>query len=196
MQKTVRLSRELSVLAKNPPPGISCHVKEDSVNVLEASIVGLKDTPYESGVFKLEILIPDKYPFDPPQTRFITPVYHPNIDVGGRICLDLLKMPPKGTWKPTVTVSDLLMSIQLLLAEPNPDDPLMVDIAEEFRFNKPEFTRVAKEWTLKHAMQYLPLTNPQGTSLAEEDGKLKKRKLSESTEPAGEAKCSKIEICS
>lgn len=36
-----------------------------------------------------------RYPNDPPKVRFVTPVYHPNIDNGGRICLDTLKMPPK-----------------------------------------------------------------------------------------------------
>lgn len=46
----------------------------------------------------------------------------------GRICLDILNMPPKGGWKPALNVSTVLASIGLLLAEPNPDDGLVTDI--------------------------------------------------------------------
>ncbi|XP_049787313.1 ubiquitin-conjugating enzyme E2 T-like isoform X4 [Schistocerca cancellata] len=125
MQKASRLKRELELMVKSPPSGISCTLKDDNFNVLDASIVGLEGTAYEAGVFKLEIQIPEKYPFEPPQVKFLTPIYHPNIDSGGRICLDLLKV---GKWKATITLSYLLMSIRLLLAEPNPSDPLVAEI--------------------------------------------------------------------
>jgi ubiquitin-protein ligase len=62
---------------------------------IQAQIQGPEDTPYENGVFYLDVGIPERYPLDPPQVRFVTPVYHPNIDSAGRICLDTLKMPPK-----------------------------------------------------------------------------------------------------
>lgn len=71
----------------------------------------------------------DRYPFEPPSVLFRPPVpYHPNIDGGGRICLDMLKMPPSGAWRPTVPLLALLHAIRLLLAEPNPNDPLLPDI--------------------------------------------------------------------
>ena len=46
-----------------------------------------------------------RYPFEPPKVNFVTQIYHPNIDDQGRICLDLLKMPPKGSWKPSQNLS-------------------------------------------------------------------------------------------
>ena len=61
---------------------------------MRIEITGPENSPYESGIFELDLSITDRYPFEPPKLRFITPIYHPNIDSTGRICLDLLKMPP------------------------------------------------------------------------------------------------------
>ncbi|MBW00981.1 Ubiquitin-conjugating enzyme E2 T, partial [Eschrichtius robustus] len=109
MQRASRLKRELSLLAAEPPPGITCWQDGDRMEDLRAR----------------------RYPFEPPQIRFLTPIYHPNIDSAGRICLDVLKLPPKGAWRPSLNIATLLTSVQQLMAEPNPDDPLMADIADE-----------------------------------------------------------------
>ena len=79
--------------------------------------------------------LPTRYPFEPPKLRFITPIYHPNIDSTGRICLDLLKMPPSGNWQPSINICVLLTSLRLLMSSPNPLDPLMVDIVHSFQTN-------------------------------------------------------------
>ena len=74
-----------------------------------------------------------RYPLEPPIVRFTTPVRHPNIDeVSGRICLDLLRMPPEGSWRPNVSIGSLLVSIQVLLACPNLDDPVRPDLISEW----------------------------------------------------------------
>ncbi|KAK2181932.1 hypothetical protein NP493_376g03021 [Ridgeia piscesae] len=151
MQRTARMKRELQQLEQSPPHGVSCWMKNDSIEQLEAQIVGPTGTPYEGGIFQLEIDVPERYPFEPPKIRFVTPVYHPNIDNAGRICLDSLKMPPKGAWKPALNISTLLTSIHLLLSEANPDDPLMTDIATEFQSNRQLFEKHAREWTDKYA---------------------------------------------
>lgn len=153
MQRISRLKRELQMLSTEPPPGITCWQTEDNMNELRAQIVGVSETPYEGGIFSLEIKIPDRYPFEPPNIRFLTPIYHPNIDNCGRICHDALKLPPKGAWKPSLNISAVLTSIQLLMAEPNPDDPLMADISSEFKYNKQLFSEKAKKWTHEHAIQ-------------------------------------------
>ncbi|XP_056589581.1 ubiquitin-conjugating enzyme E2 T [Triplophysa dalaica] len=153
MQRISRLKRELQLLSAEPPPGVSCWQVEGRLDELQAQIVGLSSTPYEGGVFTLEIKIPERYPFEPPKMRFLTPIYHPNIDNAGRICLDALKLPPKGAWRPSLNISTVLTSIQLLMAEPNPDDPLMADISSEFKYNKPLYLEKAKKWTTEHAIQ-------------------------------------------
>ncbi|XP_052056698.1 ubiquitin-conjugating enzyme E2 T isoform X2 [Apodemus sylvaticus] len=153
MQRASRLKKELHMLAIEPPPGITCWQEKDHVDDLRAQILGGANTPYEKGVFTLEVIIPERYPFEPPQIRFLTPIYHPNIDSSGRICLDILKLPPKGAWRPSLNIATVLTSIQLLMAEPNPDDPLMADISSEFKYNKIAFLKKARQWTETHARQ-------------------------------------------
>ncbi|KAG7472146.1 hypothetical protein MATL_G00105430 [Megalops atlanticus] len=153
MQRNSRLKRELQMLSTEPPPGISCWQTEGQIDDLRAQIVGGENTPYEGGLFSLEIKIPERYPFEPPKMCFLTPIYHPNIDSTGRICLDALKLPPKGAWKPSLNISTVLTSIQLLMAEPNPEDPLMADISFEYKYNKQVYLEKAKRWTEKHAIQ-------------------------------------------
>jgi len=147
------MKKEMETLTKAPPCNICCWSHGDSLESLEANITGSTGSPYEAGVFKLTIQIPVRYPFEPPQVSFVTPIYHPNIDSVGRICLDVLKMPPKGAWKPSMNITTVLLSVQLLMNEPNPDDPLCVDIADEFRYKKEQFTATAKAWCEKHAKQ-------------------------------------------
>ena len=48
----------------------------DDLTELAGTILGPPDTPYEGGTYKLEIKIPDTYPFNPPRVRFITKVLH------------------------------------------------------------------------------------------------------------------------
>jgi len=109
---------------------------------LEAVIQGPPDTVYEDGFFHLDITIPQRYPFEPPSVQFSTPIYHPNIDSCGRICLDTLNMPPKGAWKPSLNIPSVLSTIRLLLEHPNPDDGLMTDIVSDFSLFLPVFQHI------------------------------------------------------
>ena len=124
----MRLQKELEMLTNSPSPGVSAWVEGDDLTRLGAMIIGPDDSPYEKGCFSLSIEIPQRYPFEPPRVRFNTPIYHPNIDSEGRICLDTLKMPPQGSWSPSVNINTLLLTIRLLMGSPNADDGLMPDI--------------------------------------------------------------------
>ncbi|CDH55311.1 ubiquitin-conjugating enzyme e2 t-like [Lichtheimia corymbifera JMRC:FSU:9682] len=159
-----RLRKELADLEGDPAPGITCYPVDDSnIAQLEAYIIGPPDTPYENGTFQLAINVPDNYPFDPPQMRFRTKIYHPNIDESGRICADMLKTGEAGAWKPSLNLSTLLISLRALLSSPNPDDPLDADIAREYKLDYPRFVIRAKEHTAQYA------TGDQSTKLIDED---------------------------
>jgi ubiquitin-conjugating enzyme E2 D/E len=142
-----RLQKELSEIQKDTPANCSAGPTNSDLFNWEATIIGPTETPYEGGIFNLKILFPADYPFKPPKITFETKIYHPNINANGGICLDILK----DQWSPALNITKVLLSICSLLDEPNPDDPLMPEIAQLFKTNKAEFTRLAREHTLKYA---------------------------------------------
>ena len=109
--------------------------------------MGPSDSPYEGGVFNLNICFSKEYPFKPPSIKFVTPIYHCNIDSLGNICLDILK----DQWSPALTISKVLLSICSLMDDPNPLDPLVPEIADLFLKDKKEHNYEAKKHTRKYA---------------------------------------------
>ncbi|XP_076402006.1 ubiquitin-conjugating enzyme E2 D4 isoform X4 [Peromyscus maniculatus bairdii] len=101
----------------------------------QATIMGPNDSPYQGGVFFLTIHFPTDYPFKPPKVAFTTKIYHPNINSNGSICLDILR----SQWSPALTVSKVLLSICSLLCDPNPDDPLVPEIAHTYKADREKY---------------------------------------------------------
>lgn len=113
-----------------------------------ATIIGPTESPYQGGLFFLNVHFPTDYPFKPPKIQFTTKIYHCNINKNGSICLDILK----DQWSPALTISKVLLSISSLLCDPNPKDPLVPEIAQLYLKNKTLHDATAKEWTQKYAM--------------------------------------------
>lgn len=85
----------------------------------------------------------------PPKVRFLTKIYHPNVDKLGRICLDILK----DKWSPALQIRTVLLSIQALMSAPNPDDPLDNGVADVWKNDEQKALEMAKEFTRNFAMK-------------------------------------------
>uniref|UniRef100_A0A0B7B1W6 E2 ubiquitin-conjugating enzyme n=1 Tax=Arion vulgaris TaxID=1028688 RepID=A0A0B7B1W6_9EUPU len=143
-----RIQKELLDFGRDPPCNCSAGPVGDDIFQWQATILGPADSPYHGGVFFLTITFPSDYPFKPPKVAFSTKIYHPNINSNGSICLDILR----SQWSPALTISKVLLSICSLLTDPNPDDPLVSEIAATFKTNRSKYNRLAQEWTKKYAM--------------------------------------------
>ena len=142
-----RLRRDLEEMKINPPAYVYACLKGDNLYEWKATIEGPPDSPYEGGIFLLDIIFPQGYPFKPPRVTFRTKIYHCNINCEGWISIDILH----STWMPSLTVEKLLLSIQSFLIDCNPDDPLVPEIADQYVKNREEHDKICREWTKKYA---------------------------------------------
>ncbi|CAN6696450.1 unnamed protein product [Malus baccata var. baccata] len=143
-----RINKELKDLQKDPPASCSAGPVADDMFHWQATIMGPGESPFSGGVFLVSIHFPPDYPFKPPKVAFRTKVYHPNINSNGSICLDILKEQ----WSPALTISKVLLSICSLLTDPNPDDPLVPEIAHMYKTDRQKYEATARSWTQKYAM--------------------------------------------
>ncbi|XP_076963433.1 ubiquitin-conjugating enzyme E2 D2-like isoform X2 [Callospermophilus lateralis] len=125
-----RIHKELLDLARDPPAQCSAGPVGEDMFRWQAAIMGPSDSPYQGGIM------------------FTTRIYHPNINRSGNICLDILR----SEWSPALTISKVLLSICSMLCDPNPDDPLVPEIAKIYLKDRRKYDRVAREWTEKYAM--------------------------------------------
>ncbi len=148
MNSLKRIQGEIRDAENNPVPNIITSYSKVNVYKWSASLIGPEGSPYEGGLFYLDINIPKNYPFSPPKIVFNTKIFHCNIGDSGEICLDILKEK----WSPALTILKILLSICSLLNEPNPNDPLVLSTAELYKNDKEAYVKKAKEYTIKYAI--------------------------------------------
>lgn len=149
MSRVKRIAKELEECRQDTQLGVSLELNnENDLTHLTGYFKGPPGTPYEGGVFQVDINIPNEYPFKPPVMKFLTKIYHPNISsVTGAICLDILK----DAWTPILTLKNSLILLQSLLQLPEPNDPQDAEVAKQYLGDKPGFERTAAYWTKIYA---------------------------------------------
>lgn len=143
-----RITAELNRMIMAPPSYCSAPIITND-NLLNWIIVlnGPDESVYANGKFKLSINFCDGYPFKPPTIKFLSKIYHCNIDCKGNICLDILK----DQWSAAWSIETVLLALVSLLSECNPKDPLVYSIGREYVLDRKAHDRKARVWTKKYA---------------------------------------------
>ncbi|KAG7431693.1 hypothetical protein ACKLNR_010579 [Fusarium oxysporum f. sp. zingiberi] len=136
-----RLMRDFKRMQTDPPAGVSASPVPDNVMTWNAVIIGPADTPFEDGTFRLVMQFEEQYPNKPPQVKFISQMFHPNVYATGELCLDILQ----NRWSPTYDVAAVLTSIQSLLNDPNTGSPANVEASNLYKDNRKEYTKRVRE---------------------------------------------------
>jgi len=144
-----RVMRELKDYQRSEEPrGFSMGpVDEDDMSRWKATILGPEGSPYEGGLFHLNITIPKDYPFKPPRMQFTTKVFHPNISECGYVSINILSYD----WSPALTISKAVVALRYLLENPDPSDYMMPEAARLLRKDRKEYDDMVKLWTKKYA---------------------------------------------
>lgn len=79
---------------------------EFSLNILLVRLQGF----YRGGKFSFSFKVGPAYPHEPPKVKCETQVYHPNIDLEGNVCLNILRED----WKPVLTINSIIYGLQYL----------------------------------------------------------------------------------
>uniref|UniRef100_A0A803PQV0 UBC core domain-containing protein n=1 Tax=Cannabis sativa TaxID=3483 RepID=A0A803PQV0_CANSA len=168
-----RIQREMAELNTDPPLDCSAGTKGDNLyHWIEILLLGIFNfqfyvmlltsgfgtlfirfpfatwTPYEGGIYFLDITFPSDYPFKPPKVVFKTRIYHFDVDSVGNVSLEILK----DGWSPALTITKVLIAIRKIFTEPDPcNNPLVPGIAHLYMVDKAKHDKIAAEWTLRFA---------------------------------------------
>lgn len=95
--------------------------------------------------YNFTFAIPALYPHEPPKVTCNTKIYHPNINLEGAVCLNILRED----WKPVLDINAVIYGLIYLFYEPNPDDPLNREAADLYRSDKPQVSPIQHS-TVQH----------------------------------------------
>jgi len=140
---SIRMQKDLSELKLEKGVTMDFHNGKDDIMNFKIKIKP-NEGIYKNGTFVFDFKIAANYPHEAPKVRCETQIYHPNIDMEGAVCLNILRED----WKPVLTLQSVIMGLQFLMYDPNPDDPLNKEAADMLIKNKQQF-----EHTVRRTLQ-------------------------------------------
>ncbi|ELP91657.1 ubiquitin-conjugating enzyme E2 R2, putative [Entamoeba invadens IP1] len=139
---------------KDPVEGVYVQIKsDDNVFVWDIWMEGPTQTPYEGGVFNLEMTFPQDFPDNPPKLVFKSEFWHPNVYPDGKVCISILHPPGEDEmsgelaserWIPTQSVTSILLSVMSMLCDPNMYSPANTDAMVMCRDHNKEYLEKCK----------------------------------------------------
>jgi len=121
----------------------------DSLNEFTVKFRGPSDSPYDGGVWRVHVELPQAYPYKSPSIGFENKIFHPNVDeASGSVCLDVINQ----TWSPMFDLINIFeVFLPQLLLYPNPTDPLNGEAAALLLKDPDRFKATVIEYVKKYA---------------------------------------------
>ncbi|KAI9319895.1 putative ubiquitin-conjugating enzyme E2 [Dichotomocladium elegans] len=135
----IRVQKDLAELEIPPTIKLDFPSPEDILNFKVT--ISPDEGLYKGGCFAFTFTINNNYPHEPPKVHCVQKIYHPNIDLDGNICLNILRED----WKPVLSLHSVLVGLQYLFLEPNADDPLNKEAAEVLKHDRKRFELNVKQ---------------------------------------------------
>jgi len=128
-------------------------VEKHNYHKWKATLLGPKDSSYKGGLFYLELLFPEEYPNKVPEIRFLTPIYHINVNSKNKSgCpLGLLNINSVNIWKNKTNVREMLTKLYTIFYNPNPNFAYSTEIVNEFKQNRTLYEKKIIYFTNKYA---------------------------------------------
>ena len=146
---TGRLQEERKLWRRDHPHGFYARPQvnsDGSLNLLkwDCGIPGRTGTIWEGGTFKLTMDFSDEYPSKPPKCKFDPVLFHPNVYPSGTVCLSILNEDED--WRPNLTIKQILLGIQDLMNNPNPNSPAQQEPYLIYTRNREEYNKRIREF--------------------------------------------------
>jgi ubiquitin-conjugating enzyme E2 D/E len=147
-----RLNKEWKEFQNNPSENIFVRPIDNNMFHWCGEIIGPSETPFEGGVFNIDIACSNEYPFKPPKYTMLTKMFHPNISSNGEICMSIFDQH----WDPVLTIEKVLISISSILDTPNMENPINLEAAQCFHEDHGKYNATVRQYTLNYAMKSSP----------------------------------------
>eukprot|EP01063_Lacrimia_lanifica_P029319 TRINITY_DN4448_c0_g1_i1.p2 TRINITY_DN4448_c0_g1~~TRINITY_DN4448_c0_g1_i1.p2 ORF type:complete len:266 (+),score=123.98 TRINITY_DN4448_c0_g1_i1:45-842(+) len=156
------LAKQLNDLMRHPVAGFKVEPSDNNLFKWDVWILGPKETPYETGIFHATLTFTEEFPMKPPELKFVSEFWHPNVYNNGTVCISILH--PPGTdelnsaetaqmrWTPVQSLEKVMLSVISMIADPDPAEsgaPANVDALVEFRKDKEAYARRVKALVAK-----------------------------------------------